>query len=107
MPARRDIEAALQNTLDRFGLTKHDDYRELVRLALTAIANDPEALPAKHRDDLHLDVLIFHIGRTGRKARHFFVYRIADDGVVEVARLLYDGMDIVKHLPADYLDPGD
>jgi len=94
----------MQNTLNRFGLLKHDQYNDLIKLALVDIAKDPQALPAKHRDELHPDAMVFHLGRAGKKARHFFVYRIADDGVVEVARLLYDGMNIVRHLPADYLD---
>ncbi len=103
--ARHDIEEALQNTLDRFGRSKHDEYRDLIRLALVDIAQDPQALPAKHRGELHPDALVFHLGRAGRRARHLFVYRIADDGVVEVGRLLYDGMDVVQHLPTDYLSP--
>ncbi len=41
-------------------------------------------------------------GRRGQRARHFFLYRVADDGVVEVARFLYDGMDLAQHLPPDY-----
>ena len=104
-PARHDIEAALQNTRSRFGLIQHDQYNDLIKLALVHIAKTPQALPAKHRNELHPDALVFHLSRAGRRARHFFVYRIADDGVVEVGRLLYDGVDIVQHLPADYLNP--
>ena len=103
-PTRQDIEAALQNTFNRFGLSKHDEYHALIKLALKDIAKDPEASPAKRRDELHPDAWVFHIGRAGKKARHLFVYRIADDGIVEVGRLLYDGMDIAQHLPPEYLD---
>jgi len=104
-PARTDIKAALQNTLARFGPSKHDEYQNLIREALADIAKAPEETPAKRRDELHDDALVFHIGRPGRRARHLFVYRIADDGIVEVARLLYDGMDIVQHLPDGYRAP--
>jgi toxin ParE1/3/4 len=103
LPAvERDIEETLGATLRRFGTRKYDEYRGLIRRAIEDIAADPDRPPAKRRPEIHKNARTFHIARRGRRARHFFLYRIADDGVVEFARLLYDGMDLVQHLPASY-----
>lgn len=96
-PARRDIEEVLAWTYREFGEAKYDDYRALIREAIEAIARNPDA--ARRRPELHESARTFHIARRGRRARHFFLLRIAPDGVAEIARLLYDGMELSSHLP--------
>lgn len=98
--ARRDIEEVLAWTSREFGATQYDEYRSLIREAIEEIARNPEA--ARRRPELHESARTFHIGRRGRRARHFFLLRVANDGVVEIARLLYDGMDLASHLPEGY-----
>ena len=98
--ARRDIEEVLAWTLHEFGETKYDQYRDLIRRALIDIARNPDL--AHSRPELHGAARTFHISRRGKRARHFFLLRLADDGVVEIGRLLYDGMDLSSHLPAGY-----
>jgi toxin ParE1/3/4 len=103
LPAvERDIELALLATLRRFGVRKYDEYRALIRQAIRDIQADPDGPQSKRRSEIHRSARTFHIARRGRRARHFLLYRISEDGVVEFARLLYDGMDLEQHLPAGY-----
>lgn len=95
--AQRDIEDALAWTLKEFGESKYDEYRELIREALVDIAMNPDA--ARRRPELHASARTFHIARRGRRARHFLLLRVAPDGIVEIGRLLHDGMDLQLHLP--------
>jgi len=74
----------------------------LITLARDQILSDPDAPPAKRRPDLHPDARVFPISRPGRRARHVFVYRPAGEGVIEVARFLYDAADLPRHLPESY-----
>lgn len=97
--AQRDIEEVLAWTLREFGKRQYDQYRDLIRQALIDVARHPERTRCRPELDDH--VRTFHIARRGRGARHFLLLRIGKDGVVEVGRLLYDGMDLRSHLPQD------
>jgi toxin ParE1/3/4 len=97
--AVRDIENVLSHTLTRFGEKKYAEYQSLIRQALVDIAADPNSRPAKQRPELHRDARTFHIARPGKRARHFFLYRIAADNFIDIGRLLHDSMDLRRHLP--------
>jgi toxin ParE1/3/4 len=103
--ARRDIEYALATTFEKFGQKKHDQYVELIRTAIEEIAGDPYRTQSRSRPELGPAARTFHIGKRGRRARHQFVYRIVGTDTVEIGRLLYDGMDISRHLPDGFGDP--
>jgi toxin ParE1/3/4 len=98
--AARDIQAVLDWTLENFGPAKRAEYEDLIRRALTEVACDPEA--GHRRPELHEAARTFHIAGRGKRARHFLLLRVAADGVVEIGRLLYDGMDLASHLPPEY-----
>jgi len=97
--AKRDIEHALAWTLREFGERQYDEYRELIRSALLDVARRPEL--SRHRPEIHEHARTFHIARAGHRARHLLLLRIGDDGIVEIARLLHDAMDLRSHLPDD------
>ena len=99
--ARQDVADALAKTFHEFGEWKCDEYVELIDLALDEIASDPASFRSKSRDDLRAGIRTLHIGRRGKRARHLFVYRIGRSDVIEVLRLLYDGMELERHLPED------
>src|SRR5689334_25334496 len=103
--AVRDIEEALAYTLDQFGARKQAAYAKLIQNALGDIVADPTCAPAKQRPELHPHARTFHIARRGKPGRHFFLYRIADDQNVDVARLLHDSMDLQRHLPHGFEAP--
>jgi len=97
--AVQDIQQVLTFTLEEFGERQYQEYRELIRLALADIASNPLRPTSKHRPELHRNARTFHISRQGKRARHFLIYRIMPDKVVDVARLLHDSMDLRRHVP--------
>ncbi len=98
--AQRDIEEVLAWTLREFGESKYDEYRRLIREALIDLSANPDV--GRHRPELSETARTFHIARRGRRARHFFLLRVTEGNVVEIARLLYDGMDLSAHLPPEF-----
>ena len=96
--ARHDIADTLAQTFHDFGARKCDQYVELIDLALDEIAIDPTGVRSKSREDLRKGMHTLHIGRRGKRARHLLVYRIGQDDVIDVLRLLYDGMELERHL---------
>lgn len=100
--ARADIKEVLARTLTQFGERKYEQYLELIRMALHEIAANPEHRRAKRRPEIHERARTFHIARHGQRARHFFLFRAAEDGTVEIGRFLYDGMELARHLPKAY-----
>lgn len=95
--ARAEIRDVLRYTRDEFGARKLQEYRELVRDALRTIAENPHA--GRAQPDVHPDLRTYHIAQRGKRARHFVLYRVARDGVVEIGGLLHDAMLLELHLP--------
>jgi toxin ParE1/3/4 len=100
--ALEDIEDVLAYTVAHFGEKKCQEYKELIRLALEDIETSPDRQPAKRRPEVHPDARTFHIGRRGRRARHFFLFRVTSDQVIDIGRLLHDSMDLQRHLPEGF-----
>lgn len=96
--ADAQIVDVLHFTLEEFGERKYLEYRELIGLALQTLETSPAA--GKCRPDIHPDAWTYHIARPGRRARHMFLYRICD--VVEIARFLYDAMDLSRQRPREW-----
>jgi plasmid stabilization system protein ParE len=96
--AEAQIIDVLGHTLDAFGEAKYVEYRELIEHALSTLAATPTA--GKRRSDIHPDAWTFDIARPGRRARHLFLYRVRDS--VEVARFLYDAMDLPRQRPREW-----
>jgi toxin ParE1/3/4 len=42
-----------------------------------------------------------HVAWQGKKGRHFVMFRVAPERVIEVLRLLHDSMDLSRHWPND------
>ena len=85
---------------ENFGARQAEYYAETVSLAVEALHDGPEILGSKPRDEIVLRIRALHVARHGRKGRHFVVFRVADEDVLDVLRLLHDSMDLARHLPA-------
>jgi plasmid stabilization system protein ParE len=96
--ARAQIRDVLAYTLDAFGAPKAREYARLVRLALQRLAENPQA--GKARPEIHPDAWTYHIGKPGKRARHMFLYRVRER--VQVARFLYDAMDLLQQRPEEW-----
>jgi plasmid stabilization system protein ParE len=96
--ANAEIIDVLEFTREQFGEAKYLVYRELIGLALTTLEATPTA--GKRRPEIHPDAWTYHIARPGRKARHLFLCRIRE--VAEIARFLYDAMDLPRQRPRQW-----
>jgi toxin ParE1/3/4 len=109
--AESDIEDVLEWSNNEFGELARARYAMLIAGALRAIAEDSDRVGVNERPDLGKGVLTYHLhfsrklvpGARSRvqAPRHLFVFRLAKDGAIEVARLLHDSMELERHLPRD------
>jgi toxin ParE1/3/4 len=109
--ARRDIASVLKRSWREFGLEASLRYRALIRQALLDIEADLELQGSRERPELMVKgARTFHIslsrnrvaGARVKEPRHFILYRLRADGVVDVGRILHDSCDLDRHLPAGY-----
>lgn len=98
--AIEQIAEVVHQTRIDYGEHKERQYDELVESALETLAENPRM--GTHRPEIHPDAWTYHIGKRGKRARHLFLYRISE--AVEVARFLYDAMDLPRHVPEEWHD---
>lgn len=96
--ADRDLVKILQRTLETFGTRQAKIYENTLFQALRELRTGPYIPGARLRDDLGPGIRTLHVARKGRKGRHFIVYRIGGDHIIDVLRLLHDGMDLPSQL---------
>ena len=87
------------------------EVKELAQ-AIIDVAADPSRPGCHMRPEIAANSRTYHLrhsrDRVARRAdrvhkpRHFLLFRFADDGAVEIGRVLHDSMDLTRHLPADY-----
>ncbi|UBU62149.1 hypothetical protein LDB30_13855 [Acidithiobacillus ferrooxidans] len=56
-------------------------------LALEFLRDGPDVPGAKQREDIAPAIHVLHIARSGRKGRHFLVFRVAGDSLLDVLRV--------------------
>ena len=101
--AGQDYQAILRWTVENFGRAQARTYAKTLNSALQDLAQGPDVIGARLREDIGPDIHTLHVARHGRKGRHFVVFRIVpspDTSIIEVLRLLHDSMDLPRHLPA-------
>ena len=104
-PARRDIDAAIIWSLGKFGADARDRYRELISLALNAIASGA-ARGATVRPELGDGVVLYHLRHARgelaivQSPRHFLVYRFDGETAI-ILRMLHDAMDLPSRMADD------
>ena len=101
--AGQDYQAILRWTVENFGRAQARTYAKTLNSALQDLAQGPDVIGARLREDIGPDIHTLHVARHGRKGRHFVVFRIVpspDTSIIEVLRLLHDSMDLPRHLTA-------
>jgi toxin ParE1/3/4 len=102
--AEADIEAILEWTHEYFGENARIRYEALLLRAILDIASDRNLPGSLSCPEIAADARIYHIkhsrdrvtrliGRV-RRPRHFLLYRLNSDGVIEISRVLHDCMDL-------------
>jgi toxin ParE1/3/4 len=109
--ARADIVDILRHSETQFGGQARQCYQALILAALQAIANTPYRIGSYERNELETGLRSYHLIYSRQKAkqthgmvkspRHVVFYRVANDEVIEVVRLLHDAMEVKLHLPND------
>ena len=102
--AERDFQDILRWTAEQFGRMQARIYAQTISHALQALSAGPHAKNVVRRDDIMPALLLLHVARSGRRGRHFILFRIGTNDTekyVDVLRLLHDAMDFVRHLPTE------
>jgi toxin ParE1/3/4 len=97
--AERDFVLILHYTKDNFGERQAEAYRAALLEAIAALDKGPDVPGSAAREEIQPGLRSFHIARKGRPGRHFVMYRVAPGDVMEIVRILYDAMDLARHVP--------
>ena len=90
-----DIAEVLATTRELFGRDQVALYAKLIVKARKTLREHPTI--GQLREDLGPGVRVFCIAAAGHvKAPHGYVYRIGEDGVIDIARLVH----LARYLPA-------
>ena len=109
--ARADIVDILRLSQAQFGDQARQRYQALILAALQALASTPYRIGSHDLDELAPSLRSYHLIYSRQQAkhphgtvknpRHIVFYRVANDDVIEVVRLLHDAMEVQLHLPND------
>jgi toxin ParE1/3/4 len=109
--ARSDIVDILRLSQTQFGDQARQRYQALILTALQDIAGMPYRIGSHYRDEIAPGLRSYHLIYSRQRAkqtkgtvkspRHIVFYRVANDEVIEVVRLLHDAMEVQLHLPKD------
>lgn len=104
-----DISDILKHSHARFGASARTRYQGLLLTAIKDLALTPTRVGSNMRDELGVGLRSFHVTYSRARAadlygmmhspRHVVLYRIADDQVIEIVRVLHDAMEARFHLP--------
>ena len=104
--AEADFRQILRWTADHFGSAQGRIYADTLSMALKALCVGPSIIGVKERPEIGSNTWTLHVARSGRKGRHFIMFRITDaqdSKVIDVLRILHDSMDLERHLPQNDL----
>jgi toxin ParE1/3/4 len=96
--AEQDFIEIVQWSAANFGQHQATAYAETLSLAIGALAEGPDVLGAKRREEIGDGILSLHVAREGRKGRHFVLFRVGGTNTIDVLRLLHDSMELVRHV---------
>ncbi|AZC84044.1 MULTISPECIES: type II toxin-antitoxin system RelE/ParE family toxin [Pseudomonas] len=109
--ALSDIADILKHTQVQFGTGARVRYQELIRTAIEDLALVPTRIGSSMRDEVAFGLRSFHLVHSRKRAatangmvqspRHIVFYRLAEDQVIEIVRILHDAMEARLHLPQD------
>ncbi|MFC5756882.1 type II toxin-antitoxin system RelE/ParE family toxin [Rhizobium sp. GCM10022189] len=112
--AQADIVELLARTHERFGEPARSRYEHLLVTALGDLAVDPDRIGTVKRPELGEGVRSYHLRHSRdraryengivRRPRHLLLFRLARPDLIGIGRVLYDAMELERHLPSGYGD---
>ena len=105
-PAQIDLANILTTSAERWGADGQQRYAAVLADAMRQVADEPEGPLTKSRTDLRSGIRSFHVRYARRSADtakvrrpvHVLYYRVAQEGVIEIVRVLHERMDPSRHL---------
>ena len=105
-PAQIDLVNILSTSAERWGAESRQRYAAVLIAAMRQVAAEPDGPLTRKRPDLRSGIRSFHVryarrsaeGATVRKPVHVLYYRVAEEGVIEIVRVLHERMEPSRHL---------
>ena len=105
-PAQIDLANILATSAERWGAEGRQRYAAVLAAAMRQVADQPEGPLTKKRPELRSGLRSFHVRYTRRSAEdatvrrpvHVLYYRVAQEGVIEIIRVLHERMEPSRHL---------
>ncbi|KES20039.1 MULTISPECIES: type II toxin-antitoxin system RelE/ParE family toxin [Pseudomonas] len=106
LDAQTDLIDILRYTQAKFGENARRRYQGLIQAAFVSVAAEPERIGSLDRKQLAAGLRSLHLlycrteSQSGRvdRPRHVVFYRLGNDQVVEIVRILHDAMEVERHL---------
>ena len=98
--ANTDFADILGWTESQFGGVQAERYEAIIRATIHELKQGRNIRGIKARNDVAPGFMTLHVARHGRRARHFLLFRVAEQQQrIEIIRILHDSMDLKRHLP--------
>jgi len=105
-PAQVDLVNILATSAERWGTEGRQRYAAVLAAAMRQVADQPEGPVTKKRPELRSGIRSFHVRHTRRSAEdarvkrpvHILYDRVAQEGVIEIVRVLHERMEPSRHL---------
>lgn len=99
--AQTDLLIILGDSAEKWGAEASRRYGVVLMRAMRQVASNPEGRLTRPRPDLRPDLRSFHLRHVRQNGRqsivkrpvHVIYYRVAEPGVVEIARILHERME--------------
>ncbi len=98
--AEVDFANVLKWTTENFGARQSRVYRDTLVQAIGKLADGPDVVGSKARDEIMAGLRTLQVARRGRRGSHFLMYRAAPNSTIEIVRILHDKMDLRRHVPS-------
>jgi toxin ParE1/3/4 len=96
--AERDFTEVLAWTAEHFGTRQAEAYQASLGALLFALAEGPDHLNARARDEIGAGLRSLHLRGIGERGSHFVLFRSVGREI-QVLRILHDRMDLARHVP--------
>jgi toxin ParE1/3/4 len=97
--AELDFANILKWTVENFGARQARVYRDTLLQTIAELAEGPDIVGSKPRDEILRGLRTLHVARHGRRGRHFLMYRV-ERRTIEIVRILHDAMEVSHHIPS-------
>lgn len=105
-PAQIDLAHILATSAERWGAEGRQRYAAVLAAAMRQVADEAEGPLTKNRPELRSGIRSFHVRYAGRSVEgakvrrpvHVLYYRVAEERVIEIVRVLHERMEPSRHL---------